>query len=187
MKKNFLNFLLETLKSLILAGIIVLPIRLFIFQPFLVQGASMAPHFSTGDYLIVDEISFRFREPRRGEVIVFKYPVHPSQKFIKRVIGLPGETVEVKDGNIFINGKILKEDYLNNVLTFPTAKISLGPDEYFVLGDNRDSSLDSRVFGPLKRKYLVGRVLIKVFSWKVIPLPALEIIKVPSFNFNEQN
>jgi len=187
MRKDFFHSLLEILKSAILAGIIVLPIRIFVFQPFLVQGASMSPHFATGDYLIVDELTFRFREPQRGEVIIFKYPLNPSQKFIKRVIGLPGETVEIKSGHIFINGKILKEDYLKNISTFPETKITLGNDEYFVLGDNRPSSLDSRIFGPVKRDLIVGRAIFKVFSWKILPLPAFEVIKTPTFNFNAQN
>ena len=187
MKKDFFHSLFEILKSAILAAIIVLPIRIFIFQPFLVQGASMAPHFETGDYLIVDELTFRFRDPKRGEVIIFKYPLNPSQKFIKRVIGLPGETIEIKKGSVFVNGKILREDYLNNVSTFPDLKITLKNDEYFVLGDNRNSSLDSRIFGPLKRDLIIGRAIFKVFNWKILPLPALKVINTPSFDFNVQN
>jgi len=187
MRKNFFHSLLEILKSAILAGIIVLPIRIFIFQPFLVQGASMVPHFETGDYLIVDELTFRFRDPQRGEVIIFKYPLNPSQKFIKRVIGLPGETVEIKNGNILIDGKILKENYLKNTFVFHETKITLGKDEYFVLGDNRGSSLDSRIFGPVKRDLIIGRAFFKVFTLKILPIPALEVIKIPTFDFYVQN
>jgi signal peptidase I len=109
-----LDFFKEILQTVILALLIVLPIRLFIFQPFIVKGQSMEPTFEDGDYLIIDEITYRFREPKRGEVVVFKNPMNERQRFIKRIIGLPGETVEVSDGKIFIsNGekKVLQEPY----------------------------------------------------------------------------
>jgi len=96
--KSFLSFIWEIAKIVIIALLIVIPIRYFIFQPFFVKGQSMEPTFENGDYLIIDEISYRFRAPQRGEVIVFKYPENPSQRYIKRIVGLPRETIEINDG-----------------------------------------------------------------------------------------
>ncbi len=154
-----------------LAVIIVVPIRMFIFQPFLVKGSSMEPNFHNGDYLIIDELSYRMRSPERGEVIVFKYPENPSQKYIKRIIGLPGETIEVKEGKIRITGLqedfVLNEDvYLSGVETFGVDTLKLAPDEYFVLGDNREHSSDSRYWGSVPKANLIGRVW-----WRVMKLP----------------
>src|SRR4030043_1009546 len=100
--KSFLLFMWEVSKIVILALLIVIPIRYFIFQPFFVRGQSMEPNFENGDYLIIDEISYRFRDPLRGEVVVFKYPNDPSQRYIKRIIGLPGETIEIQGGQITV-------------------------------------------------------------------------------------
>ena len=102
MMKNFFSFVWEVTKIVIIAAVIVIPIRYFLFQPFFVRGQSMDPNFENGDYLIIDEISYRFRSPQRGEVVVFKYPEDPSQRFIKRIIGLPGETIEIKNGEITV-------------------------------------------------------------------------------------
>ena len=159
----------EFLIIVVLAVIIVVPIRMFIFQPFLVKGSSMEPNFHNGDYLIIDEISFRLRTPQRGEVIVFKYPENPSQKFIKRIIGLPGETIEVNEGKVRITGPqedfVLDENvYLSGVKTIGVDTLKLAADEYFVLGDNREHSSDSRYWGSVPRANLIGRVW-----WRVIP------------------
>jgi signal peptidase I len=138
----------------------------------------MEPNFEDGDYLIIDEITYRFREPKRGEVVVFKNPMNERQRFIKRIIGLPGETIEISDGKIFIsNGekKVLNEPYLNSSFTFGDIKITLGSDEFFVLGDNRQFSLDSRRFGPIKKKEIVGRVFLRlwpIYSFAKIEAPA---------------
>ncbi len=171
--KNFLSFVWEIIKVVVTALVIVLPIRFFLFQPFLVWGQSMSPSFETGDYLIVDEISYRFQEPKRGEVIVFKNPLNPRQRFIKRIIGLPGETIKFKEGKIIISNKngefILDESsYLPPyVMTEPRTfeSITLKENEYFVLGDNRKDSADSRIFGPVPRKYIIGRVIIRAWPF----------------------
>jgi len=183
--KGIFNFVWEIFKIVIIALLIVLPIRYFLFQPFFVKGQSMEPNFESGDYLIVDEISYRFREPLRGEVIVFKNPQNPSQRFIKRIIGLPGETLTLKDGKVVISAKqkkfILDESaYLppfveTNARAYQT--IALNKDEYFVLGDNRANSSDSRVFGPLPRNNIIGRVLFR--PW---PFTALAKIEVPKYS-----
>ncbi len=168
--KNTLLFFWEILKVVVLALVIVLPIRYFIFQPFVVRGESMEPNFHNGDYLIIDEISYRFKDPQRGEVVVFRYPGNPSDKFIKRIIALPEEEVEFKDNQIVITDEfdqktILNEsDYLQVDVNFTTdQRIILGEDEYLVLGDNRLHSFDSRNWGSLPRENIIGRVILRIF------------------------
>lgn len=178
------TFLFEIIKIVILAAVIVLPIRYFLFQPFFVQGISMEPNFENGDYLIVDEISYRFGDPERGEIIVFKYPKNPTQRYIKRIIGLPGETVEIKEGQVIIvdekGSQILDEsEYLTEGLeTSGNIRVSLSEDEYFVLGDNRDFSSDSRRWGVLPRKYVVGKVYFR--AW---PFAALAKFESPDYQY----
>lgn len=178
-------FALEVLQIVIISAAIIIPIRYFLIQPFYVKGASMEPNFYDHEYLIIDELSYRLREPLRGEIVVFRYPRDESQFFIKRVIGLPGETVEVTDAHVVIyndanpNGKALDEDpYLDGVLTQGKKKITLGPDEYFVMGDNRDESLDSRSFGAVKKSEIVGRVWVRG-----LPLSRISTFDVPTYNF----
>lgn len=165
------GFFLEIFKFTIVAILIVAPIRFFIAQPFIVKGESMDPTFADGQYLIVDELTYRTHAPERGDVIVFKYPKDPSKYFIKRIIGLPNETVKITDGKVSItgekdpNGFLLDEPYIKN-LSFDTVSEKLGTDEYFAMGDNRTNSLDSRIWGPLPKQNIVGRVLVRLF-----PLP----------------
>lgn len=170
--KNYLPFVLELAKIAVIAFIIVAPIRYFLFQPFIVSGASMAPNFSTGDYLIIDEISYRLSTPQRGDVVVFDASFvkgYEKQRFIKRMIGLPGETVEVKNGKvdvIGVDGKTidLKEKYLSpDLKTFGNITIKLNADQYFVLGDNRDYSYDSRMWGAVPSKYIIGKASLRIF------------------------
>jgi signal peptidase I len=156
-------------RTLLIALAIVLPIRFFIAQPFIVRGASMEPNFKDGEYLVVDELSYRFQEPKRGDVIVFRYPNDPRQFFIKRIIGLPGEAVSVQGGEVHIQekgsseDKILKEPYLDDsVHTFADTSVTLKEGEFFVLGDNRPSSSDSRVWGTLPENYLVGKAIVRL-------------------------
>ena len=168
--KGFLSFILEILKIVIIALLIVVPVRIFLFQPFVVRGESMEPNFSDGDYLIVDEITYRFNSPKRGEVVVFDSPSTPFARYIKRVIGLPGETIKIEDGLINIYGEeefiILDEGYLpGNITTSGDINISLQEGEYFVLGDNRSASFDSRKFGPLKEENIIGRVYLRAWPF----------------------
>jgi len=175
---SFLLFIWEILKIVIIALVIVIPIRYFLFQPFIVKGQSMEPNFENGNYLIIDELSFRFRDPRREEVVVFRYPRNPSQRFINRIIGLPGEKIEIKAGSIMVNDQILDEsEYLPFGLQTPgNIQISLNENEYFVLGDNRISSFDSRQWGPLPRKNIIGRVYFR--AW---PFTALAKFEAPAY------
>jgi len=143
----------------------------------------MEPNFENGDYLLIDEISFRFREPQRGEVIVFRPPNQPSTRYIKRIIGLPGETIEIKGGKIILfdktgNSQILDEsNYLpTSTFTPGNVKIILGQNEFFVLGDNRRFSSDSRTFGVLPRENIIGRVFFRAF-----PFASFSSIKAPSY------
>lgn len=165
---KFFWSVLEILETIIISVLAVFIIRTFLFQPFLVSGASMEPNFSNGDYLLIDEISYRFRPPQRGEVIVFEPPAGGGY-FIKRIIGLPDEKIRIKDGQIEIfnvqNQEItLKENYLSSDLkTFGDSEIVLGPNQYFVLGDNRNYSFDSRAWGPLFQDRIVGLVKLRIW------------------------
>jgi signal peptidase I len=161
-----LDFIKELLITFLLALIVVIPIRAFLFQPFLVKGQSMEPSFYTGDYLIVDEITYRFRDPKRGEIIVFKYPQNEKQKFIKRVIALPGEEVEIKEEELIVKnekGEIVYSEKNSSNSIFGDLKIKLEKGEFFVLGDNRAHSLDSRYFGKVKKREIIGRVVLRLF------------------------
>jgi signal peptidase I len=186
MRKAFYAFL-EIIETLIVAFAVVFIIRSYIMQPFLVWGSSMAPTFLSGDYILIDELSLYFREPKRGEVVVFHHPPNSSTYFIKRIIGLPNEKVLIKDNKITIfnsqhpNGFVLEEKYLSpNVITEVRQEKSkefvLGPDEYFVLGDNRQFSYDSRDWGVLKRKDIAG--IAKLRLW---PLKSFRVFAAPSY------
>jgi len=166
------NSVFDTVKVIVISLAIVIPVRHYLIQPFLVKGASMEPSFYDGEYLIVDELSYRLRPPERGEVIVFHYPRNPKDYFIKRIIGLPSEKIEIKDRRVFIynseypKGKELKEDYLKYAnITSGSLTLQLKPNEYFVLGDNRQASSDSRLWGPVKEEHIVGRAWVR--AWPV--------------------
>ncbi|SHJ97444.1 signal peptidase I [Hespellia stercorisuis] len=142
----------------------------FVGQRTRVEGHSMETTLSDGDNLIVDKISFRFRDPKRFEIIVFPYQYEEDTYYIKRIIGLPGETVQVKDGYVYINGEKLDEHYGNEPMeeaNMAAEPITLGDDEYFVLGDNRNHSSDSRdpSVGVLKRDDLIGRAWIRIYPF----------------------
>ena len=166
--ENGESFLKELFRFALLALIIVLPIRLFVAQPFIVSGASMEETFSTGEYLIIDQLTYHFEDPRRGDVIVFRYPNDPSKFFIKRIIGLPGDTIHVAGGSVSIsNGDTggdvtIVEPYVHS-MSGTTLTTTLDDDEYFVMGDNRDASSDSRSWGPLPEENIIGRALLRLF------------------------
>ncbi len=168
------NFFTELLKFALVAIVIVIPVRLFVAQPFIVSGASMEPTFDNGEYLIVDEISYRLHSPTRGDVVIFRYPRDPSQYFIKRIIGLPNETVSIADDRVSIQkgGKtiVLDEPYVTNEGNGRTMSVTLGGSEYFVMGDNRPASSDSRLWGVLPKKNIVGRALLRL-----LPIQTAEI------------
>ncbi len=170
--ESFFDFI----RFAIIAVVIVIPIRLFVAQPFVVSGASMSPTFETGHYLIIDEISYRFEEPKRGEVIVFRFPFEKKKFLIKRIVALPGETIKIQNDTVIIkNGEYpdgfeWKQGTINSSRTGAEQEVTLKDDEYFVMGDNRDESADSRLWGPLKRNFITGRPLIRLFPLTQIDL-----------------
>jgi signal peptidase I len=168
------SFLKEILKLIVVAAIIIIPFRLYIAQPFIVDGASMDPTFATGQYLIVDELSYHFETPPRGSVMIFKYPLDTTKYFIKRVIGLPGETVSIKDGVVTIinsanpKGFVLDEPYVK-LPKDDTSTYTLSAGNYFVMGDNRFGSDDSRIWGPVPQKDIIGRPIIRLWPFNLWP------------------
>ena len=165
----------ELIRFAIIAILIIVPIRLFIAQPFIVSGASMDPTFKNSDYLIVDELSYYLRSPNRGEVVVFRYPIDPKKYFIKRVVGLPGETVIIKNSTVSVANQagevlVIDEPYITNQ-TIPNLTTTLSANQYFVMGDNREASFDSRRFGAVNEDLIRGRALIRV-----LPLSNLGIL-----------
>ncbi len=162
MKSDLWSFL----KVVFISFLIVLPIRAFVVQPFIVRGPSMDPTYHENEYLIVNEIGYTFSEPRQFEVIVFRFPKKPSQFFIKRIIGIPGQEVIIRQGKVFVDGKEIAESYLpEGTLTAQDTIMKLDEEEYFVLGDNRAQSSDSRLWGVLPRNHIVGKVWIRVFPF----------------------
>jgi signal peptidase I len=177
------SFIWDLLKVIVVSLLIILPVRYFLIKPFYVKGASMEPTFHDNEYLIINEVSYGLKipfsegkyfevgHPKRGDIIVFRYPKDPSQYFIKRVVALPGEKVEIKDNQVYIyqdSRKALLDEsvYLDSSVKIAGNKVwTLGPDEYYVLGDNREYSLDSRSFGPVSREMIVGKVWLR--GWPI--------------------
>ncbi len=178
------SFIWDLIKIVIIALVIIVPFRMLVAEPFVVSGSSMVPNFHNRDYLIIDRISYRTSLPKRGDVIVLKFPKDTSQFFIKRVIGLPGEKVNLEQGYVVITNKEhpegmrLKETYLpaQGVTLGRPDPITLGSDEYYVLGDNRTASSDSRVWGILPKNDIVGKVWVRVF-----PLNSFGFIAEPTY------
>lgn len=174
----FLSLVFDLVKLTALAFIIVWPIHRFVFQPFYVSGPSMEPSFFNNEYLIIEKISYLFRQPQRGEVIIFKSPEKPKDHLIKRVIGLPNERVVITGGEVYIyNGKFVQglkldeKKYLSPGMSTPgQIDVQLKENEYYVLGDNRIMSLDSRIFGPINQKNFTGRAWLRGWPFKRIGL-----------------
>jgi len=161
----------EYTEALIVAILLALVIRTFIIQAFKIPSGSMLETLQIGDHLLVNKFIYTFTDPKRGEIVVFQYPEDKTRDFIKRIIGLPGETIEIKDRVVYINGEPLKEDYVKFSSSDPNFAVStnisprrIPPDSYFVMGDNRDNSMDSRIWGFLKRDLILGKALIIYFS-----------------------
>ncbi len=174
---NFFSFLFDLAKTFVIVMLVAFAIRYFVIQPFVVDGDSMMPTFVNNEYLIAEKISYDFTQPSRGDIVIFRYPENPSIIYIKRVIGLPGETVTIKDGSVYISDssdatpRKINESYIGtsiktNLFDATTAdaqlKVTLKDNEFFVLGDNRDHSSDSREWGILPRANIIGRVWLTV-------------------------
>ena len=185
-QENMKDFIIEVVKMFFLALIIIVPVRMFLFQPFIVRGASMEPNFSEKEYLIINEFGYKNtpvsilgkdivtvrprKEFERQEIVVFRAPNDEKQFYIKRIVGLPGETVEIGGGEVkvyndeFPDGMVLEEGYLpEGRKTNGSMKVVLSDDEYYVLGDNRAASSDSRTFGPIGKTEVVGKVLLRAW------------------------
>ena len=177
-------FIWDLVKIVAISMAIIIPFRLLVAEPFVVSGSSMVPNFHNSDYLIVDRVSYRRQEPKRGDVIVMKYPKDTTEYFIKRIVGLPGETVMLQNGKVVIvnkdhpQGMVIDEPYLPT--STPTlgrpGPYTLGSGEYFVLGDNRTASSDSRVWGILPENDIVGRAWLRIF-----PVKDFGFIKTPEY------
>lgn len=149
---------LQLLKSLILAGILAFLVITFVIQGFYIPSGSMRPTLEVGDRIFVNKFLYRFREPARGDLMVFRYPIDPTQKFIKRLIGLEGEVLEIQGGVVFIEGQALQEDYLYRPDYFGSyGPVRIPAGKYFVLGDNRNNSEDSRFWGFVPREEIIGQ------------------------------
>jgi len=173
---------------LLLVGAVVF--RLFVAEPFVVRGSSMAPNFYDSDYLWIEKITHRFTEIKRGAVVVFEAPDNPGLVYIKRVIGLPGERVRISNQHIYISKDRdifrLEEPYVT-VLTEGSIDITLGEEEFFVVGDNRSVSEDSRFFGPVHKRAIVGKAWLRLLPSDkrgFIRTPEIKLIKVEKISKN---
>lgn len=162
---------------IVIAGgalLVAFVIKTFLLQAFYIPSLSMAPTLKVNDRVLVNKLSYDLHDVHRGDVIVFQSPPEESSEtkdLIKRVIGLPGDTVESNDGHIVINGQALKEPYLHDVFTGPVEKTTIGPDHYWVMGDNRTNSRDSRFFGAIPKSLIIGRAFVRVW-----PVTALDLL-----------
>jgi len=189
-KKNFVNFLVsffDFIKTIAVIVILAFVIRVFIIQPFIVEGESMEPTFKTKDYLITEKVSYRFRPPQRGEVVIFNPPDRSTENYIKRIIGLPGDQIEIKEGNIYVNKEKLIEPYLNSIdKTLVSQKEGyttiLKDDEYFVMGDNRSHSRDSREIGSIPKQNVVSKVW-----FRLLPLDQISTFAATDYRSVPQN
>src|SRR3989344_42769 len=173
--RQFGKFLYETIQTVVVFLSIFAFIYYLAVQPHQIQGDSMLPNFVNNEYILTDKITYRFSEPIRGNIVVFKAPNNSRRDYIKRIIALPEESISLKDNQIYVNGEPLDEYYLDpdeqingGAYLAEGAEITLAKGEYFVLGDNRDHSQDSRTWGPITRDKIIGRVIFRYWPPKVI-------------------
>lgn len=184
---SFFSVVFEIIKTIVIVGILALLLRIYIIQPFIVEGLSMSPTLFSNDYLLIDKISYRIGKPQRGDIIVFHYPKNTEFNYIKRIIGLPGETIEITEDYVILyhtknpKGAILSEYYIKDpsgpmLNNKKIIKTTIPENYYFVMGDNRQGSSDSREWGLLEKKFIIGKSLVRLF-----PVNAFEIIKDPKY------
>lgn len=170
-EKNETSWWKDLLPSVFIAAVLALIIRSFLFTPFYIPSPSMEPTLYPSDRIIVNRLAYRFEEPKRGDVIVFKYPLNPQKDYIKRVIALAGDTVEARDNILYVNGKPIKENYLPpDVIYEDFGPIKVPANNYFMMGDNRNNSADSRSWGTLDRQLIIGKAMIVFWPPKNIGL-----------------
>ena len=173
--KKIPSLIRELFEVILIAFLPLFIISQFVARPFIVQGASMEPNFQNGNYLIIDMISYKFSDPERGDAVVFRYPGNRSLFYIKRIIGLPGDRVVLRNGDVFVNDKIIEEKYSSldiDSLAFNQTNFFLTKNQFFVMGDNRMMSFDSRSWGPLERSDIIGSVRLRLW-----PLSDLEFFR----------
>ena len=174
-EKTTMQSFWELVRFAFIALIIVIPIRIFVAEPFVVSGSSMVPTFENGDYLIIDKISYKLSDPKRDDVVVFQYPGDITKFFIKRIIGLPNETVDIRGSDVTITNEEYPEGLkLNQLFVKNPANndthFELKKDEYFVMGDNRSASSDSRYWGAVKRPLITGKALLRLLPTSKIDI-----------------
>ncbi|MFC1649156.1 signal peptidase I [Patescibacteria group bacterium] len=184
MLKKLTGFFIEIAEVTVFAVAIFLFVYLLILQPHKIKGASMEPNFPDGQYLLSDKVTYRFNEPKRGDIVVFKAPRSPDEEFIKRIIGLPSETLFLKDGKVVVDGKVLQESYLDDALYTQSGpflqedrRVTIPEDNYLVFGDNRNHSSDSRAWGFVPKENITGR------GWVIYwPVDSAGIISNTEYN-----
>lgn len=174
-KSSFTSHIVDFIQTLVVFGAIGTAIYLFVAQPHKVSGSSMFPNFHDGDYIITDKVSYRFGDPKRGDVVVFKNPKDDSQEFIKRIMAVPGDKIRVEDGRLYLNDKLINEPYLKStVVTNPGAYMQEGqdvtvtPGHFITIGDNRPNSSDSREWGLVIKDKIIGRVFLRYWPQNAI-------------------
>ncbi|TSC97281.1 MAG: signal peptidase I [Candidatus Berkelbacteria bacterium Licking1014_2] len=173
--RYIIGCLFELTKGALVLGIIVLLLHFFVATIFIVDGISMEPNFQDKEVVIVDKLSYLIKTPQRGEVVIVRFPGRESDKYIKRVVGLPADKLEIKNGKIYLNDQALRELYLDKDIVIEPDKIWVVPDnQYFLMGDNRAASSDSRIWGTAPRQNLIGRAYLKIWPTSdigLIPIP----------------
>jgi signal peptidase I len=172
----------DFIKTVAMIVVIAFAIRIFALQPYIVEGQSMEPTFQNNDYIITEKVTYRLKEPARGDIVIFHPPDNPSINYIKRIIGLPGDQIEVKGEAVYVNGTKLNESYLASAtqgsnLNQPLAKTTVSADEYYVMGDNRDHSRDSREIGAIPKQNVVSHIW-----FRLLPLNSIEAFA--KFNYS---
>lgn len=168
--KKIIDFVMDILETVVFIGSLFIVVYLFILTPNQVKGASMEPSFQSGDYILTSRVTYKMRSPHRGDVVVFKSPKNPDIEYIKRIIGLPGDKIMIENGNVFVNDKLIQENYISARTNIwdggyvkDGATLSIPEDEIFVMGDNRPRSSDSREFGPVSVGNVIGDVFFRYF------------------------
>lgn len=176
-KVGLTSHIVEFIQTLVIFAAIASAIYLFIAQPHKVSGSSMYPNFHDGDYIITDKVTYKVSEPKRGDVVVFKNPKDETQDFIKRIMGVPGDTINVKNGHVYLNGKLLEEPFLKpEVITNPGfflqegESVTVPEGRLVVMGDNRSNSSDSREWGYITKEEIIGRVVIRYWPADTVGL-----------------
>ncbi|OGK17345.1 signal peptidase I [Candidatus Roizmanbacteria bacterium RIFCSPHIGHO2_01_FULL_39_12c] len=179
--KGIIDFVMDILETIVFIGSLFIVTYLFLVGPNQVRGASMEPTFYSGEYILTSKITYKFRNPHRGDVIVFQSPKNPDIDYIKRIIGLPGDSVEVREGELYVNGQLLLENYISEKTNLweggylqENIPITVPVNMLFVMGDNRPRSSDSREFGPIPIQDIVGEVFYRYF-----PTDKIGVIKNP--------